>query len=81
MMALTYEFGYTINTKSESRDQVLKVIGEADFDQYTALAKNENWKETHLPDVKGVYRKPSLALTTTTTYWVRPVLITQLPLN
>ena len=76
-MALTYEFGYTISAQGESRDSVLKVIGEADFDCYTALAKDENWKETHLPDVKGVYRQ-SLPLTK---YWVRPVLITQLPLN
>ena len=61
-MALTYEFGYTTNTKSESRDQVLKVIGEADFDCYTTLAKDENWKEANLEDVKKVngmapYRK------------------------
>ena len=67
MTAPTYEFGYTISVGGETRDCVLKVIGEADRDRYTADANEANWREANLPNVKGVYRQsPS-----PTTYWVR----------
>ena len=67
MTVLTYEFGYTISTKGEARDCVLKVIDEVDLDRYTATANEENWKEANGPNIKGVYRQsPSL-----TKYWVR----------
>ena len=67
MTAPTYEFGYTIDVGSETRDCVLKVIGEEDHDRYVATAKDENWNETNSPNVKGVCRRsPS-----PTKYWVR----------
>jgi hypothetical protein len=67
MNVRTYEFGYTISAKGETRECVLKVIGEADHDRYVAAAKDENWNEANSPNIKGVSRQsPS-----PTQYWVR----------
>ena len=64
-----YEFGYTISAKNETKDVVLRVISAAEHDSYAAAAKDQNWVENNLPNVRGLYpRSPSPSV-----YWVRPI--------
>ena len=68
-MTQLYEFGYTITSKGESRDNVLRVITEEQQEEYAAVAKEATYREVHMPNERGVYpRNP-----TPTVWWVRPV--------
>jgi hypothetical protein len=62
-------FGYTVRAKDGIRDCITRVIDESDLDRYTAVAKDETWKEANLPGARGLAPNPF----TSTTYWVRPV--------
>jgi hypothetical protein len=64
-----YEFGCTISAKNETKDVVIRVISAAEHDRYAAAAKDQNWAENNLPNVRGLYpRSPSPRV-----YWVRPI--------